>query len=115
MVASVGGDGWVVCRRLRHGRSSKVSTPVRVAGSSASSSGLRPWIASKQWIVGLCVVGAPDLIVVAAHGVAVVGALVGARFWNLIEESSETCLNRAEGSCHPMLLMKMLKREQQTQ
>jgi hypothetical protein len=43
MVASVGGDGWVVCRRLRHGRSSKVSTPVRVAGSSASSSGLRPW------------------------------------------------------------------------
>jgi hypothetical protein len=57
----------------------------------------------------------PDLIVVAAHGVAVVDALVGARFWNLIEESSETCLNRAGESCHPMLLMKMLKREQQTQ
>jgi hypothetical protein len=72
-------------------------------------------IASKQWIVGLCVVGAPDLIVVAAHGVAVVDALVGARFWNLIEESSETCLNQAGESCHPMLLMKMLKREQQTQ
>lgn len=285
MVASVGGDGWVVCRRLRHGRSSKVSTPVRVAGSSASSSGLRPWkgplplppppatlgdvvdqaleasavrrslrlgsfqatdrgpvpspeishrifpsnsitvdlvqcrpmsftrdmpfpsesrpsnsiiinriaglrslsqrlfcrtrhnirpqilaqpdllappspysVAPKRSFAQVLMAGVgeaaieggrpsvwrladrrgqagpnggrdrfqtvdrralrgrgPDLIVVAAHGVAVVDALVGARFWNLIEESSETCLNRAGESCHPMLLMKMLKREQQTQ
>jgi hypothetical protein len=54
-------------------------------------------IASKQWIVGLCVVGAPDLIVVAAHGVAMVDALEGARFWNLIEESSETMPESSRG------------------
>jgi hypothetical protein len=54
-------------------------------------------IASKQWIVGLCVVGAPDLIVVAAYGVAMVDALEGARFWNLIEESSETMPESSRG------------------